>query len=90
MDRITVEIGRPNSNSVKSSTERKLRFEPWICWLNKPRKLVVSRAETPFLRPDIRAEVKLPGGVAIYVAIKARHPKAGLRALVIGQVEFFL
>ena len=31
------------SNSVKSSTERRLRFEPWICWLNTPRRLVVSR-----------------------------------------------
>ena len=30
------------SNSVKSSTERSERFEPWICWLNRPRRLVVS------------------------------------------------
>ena len=30
------------SNSVKSSTDRRLRFDPWICWLNSPRRLTVS------------------------------------------------
>ncbi len=30
------------SNSVKSSTDRRLRFEPWICWWKTPRRLVVS------------------------------------------------
>ncbi len=48
-------------------------------------------AETPFLRPDIGAEVKLPRGMAIHVAIKASHPKTGLRAFtVIGRIEFLL
>ena len=48
-------------------------------------------AKTPLLRPDIGIEVKLPGGMAIYVAIKARHAKAGLRGFtVIGRIEFLL
>ena len=49
------------------------------------------QAKTPLLRPDIGTKVKLPGGMAIYVAIKAGHAQAGLRAFtVIGRIEFFL
>jgi hypothetical protein len=48
-------------------------------------------AETPLLRPDIGAEVKLPRGMAVHMAIKTSHTETGLRAFtVIGRIEFLL
>src|SRR3954453_1673005 len=49
------------------------------------------QTEAPLLRPHVRCEVELPGGVSIDVTIEAGHAQAGIAGLpVVGRIELFL
>ncbi len=71
------------SNSLKSSIERNERFEPWICWLNMPRRLVVSSRKRASLRAHVGRQVKGRVGVEVLMTVQAGHAETLIGGLAI-------
>jgi hypothetical protein len=79
------------SNSVKSSTDRRLRFEPWICWWKTPRRLVVSSRKRRCRGRTSGVRWNCPVVWPFTWPSKQVTPQTGLRRLpVVGRIELLL
>src|SRR5205823_2892617 len=87
-DRVPVEVGRALLELREVLDGAQAAFGAVDLLIEYPPQAGRVQAEAAVLRADVGAEVELPRGVAIHVAVQAGYPLLRLRTLaVVGQVE---
>ncbi len=78
MDRVTIEVSGTELELGEIFHRTKAALRTMDLLVEHPAQADRIEAKTPFLRPDIGAEMKLPCRMAIHVAVEDKsHPELG-------------
>ncbi len=91
MNRITIKISSTKLELGEILHRAQAALGTVNLLIEQPAQAYRVQSKTPFLRPDIRAEMKLRGSMSVHMAVEASHAQAGLCTFaVIGWVKLFL